>query len=86
MMVEITTKTGETLKGYWNEKNYAGTVYINKTICEDRELNKNNINWSKSIKLNYNDITIKPLTASKKVAVNKPCPKCGTYCYGDCGK
>jgi hypothetical protein len=51
MYVTITTNT-QTITGYTNGKNYAGTIYIN-------QLNGKEINWKKSIKINAADITSK---------------------------
>lgn len=85
-MQQITLKNGETKKGFWNGKVYGAegnqTVYFN--VSSDGT--KNGINWKKSEKYNRADvkeiITIQNNNPVKTVV----CPKCGTYCCGDCGK
>jgi hypothetical protein len=51
MYVTIATNK-QTITGYTNGKNYAGTIYVNQMI-------NNEINWKKSVKINVSDITSK---------------------------
>lgn len=81
----ITKKDGSELKGFWNGKVYNTTVYFNVSSTGL----KKDINWKKSIQIERSEISnIKSIDDGsdtfKKVDLSKPCPKCGTYCYGDC--
>lgn len=83
-MQVITLKNGEVKKGFWNGKVYGSgenqTVYFN--VSSDGA--KNGINWKKSEKYNRSEIaSIK--TIEYGPVATKVCPKCHTYCQGDCG-
>ena len=82
--------TYESQKGYWNGKTYSNsTIYINPS---ESGLKKD-VNWKKSIKIQNAELSlIENLVVAhsneKSNALvpgwNTPCPKCGSYCCGDC--
>lgn len=88
MMVELRMKDGSTKTGYHNGKTYGDSIYITpagyrggiKVALADiesmGELVTEAINKEETI-TNAEHITIRQRN-------NGLCPRCHTYCYGDC--
>ena len=75
------TVNGE--KGTWNEKSYKSTVEVkSKIYVGDSECLVTKDEISLLRRFNANIKPVKPST--QETMRNSVCPKCGTYCYGDC--
>jgi hypothetical protein len=82
MTVKIEMKNSLSLTGFYNGKNYNGTIYIN-------QMTLSGIDWKHSTKIEFSKIdSITPVTAAAPKPITKNnlglCPHCHTYCYGDC--
>jgi hypothetical protein len=97
---ELTLKNGTTKIGYWNGKVYGygekKTIYFN----ESSDGTKEGINWKNAGKYDRADVisilTIEEKIEEKQTSNIKTnnkkstpvkhtlCPRCGSYCYGDC--